>query len=362
MSALEIARTANAPLNSWTKEQIKEIYDTPLMELMHQAQLQHRKYHNPLEVQMCSLLSIKTGGCAEDCKYCAQSSKYDTGLKAEKLVQVDEVMEKARIAKENGSTRFCMGAAWRDMKGRKSGMKRITEMISRINKELGMETCVTLGMVDADQAKELKAAGLTAYNHNIDTSREHYPNVITTRTFDERLTTIKNVQAAGLQACSGAILGLGETTEDHISFLHTLSTMERHPESFPVNRLIPIPGTPMADDLAKLPENSPRKLQFDKMLKVICTARLIMPGSKIRLSAGRYGMKEHEQFLCFMGGANAIFTGEKMLTTMCNGWDEDKAMFAKWGIKPMASFRRLDNTMKVPSSEATKPVYVSASS
>lgn len=336
---IEVAMTGK-PHNTWTREQIHEIYQTPLQELMFQAQLQHRKYHNPAEVQLCTLLSIKTGGCTEDCKYCAQSSRYDTGTEAEKLIKLEEVKKAAIKAKENGSTRFCMGAAWRDMSGRKSGLKKISEMVKWINDELKMETCVTLGMVNEDQANMLKDAGLTAYNHNIDTSREHYPNVISTRTYDDRLKTIKNVQKAGLKACTGGILGLGETEEDHIGFLHTLATMDKHPESLPINRLVPIKGTPLEEELSQLPADLTRKLKFDAILRTIATARLIMPESIIRLAAGRYTMKEHEQFLCFMGGCNAIFTGEKMLTTMCNGWDEDIAMLKKWGLKPMKSFRK----------------------
>lgn len=339
LSAIDLALKTKHPLSTWTKEQIREIYKTPLMELVFQAQIQHRRYHNPSEVQLCTLLSIKTGGCTEDCKYCAQSNRHDTGVKAEKMVSIETVMEKAKIAKENGSTRFCMGAAWRNMAGRKSGLKRISEMVRKINEELGLETCVTLGMVDKEQAKTLAASGLTAYNHNIDTSREHYPNVISTRTYDDRLETIKNVQDAGIKACTGGILGLGETEEDHVGFLHTLATMEKHPESLPINRLVPIKGTPMEEELSKLPKDSERRLKFDAILRTIATARLLMPESIIRLAAGRYTMKEHEQFLCFMAGSNAIFTGEKMLTTMCNGWEEDIDMLKKWGLKPMKSFQ-----------------------
>mmetsp|Transcript_6574 Transcript_6574/g.8271 ORF Transcript_6574/g.8271 Transcript_6574/m.8271 type:complete len:427 (+) Transcript_6574:58-1338(+) len=340
MKAIDLALTTPRPLNSWTKDQIREIYNTPLMELVFQSQIQHRKYHNPQEVQLCTLLSIKTGGCTEDCKYCAQSTRYDTGTKAEKMISIDEVMKAARTAKANGSTRFCMGAAWRDMTGRKSGLKRISQMVTQINDELGLETCVTLGMVDKKQAADLAQAGLTAYNHNIDTSREHYPKVISTRSYDERLHTIKNVQDAGIKACTGGILGLGETEEDHIGFLYTLSTMEKHPESLPINRLVPIKGTPMEKEISSLPRESGRRLKFEHILKTIATARLIMPESIIRLAAGRYTMKEHEQFLCFMSGCNAIFTGEKMLTTMCNGWDEDIEMLKKWGLRPMKSFNK----------------------
>lgn len=332
---INYALSLKAPINTWTKSQIKAIYHYPLMDLVFNAQVQHRNHHNPREVQLCTLLSIKTGGCSEDCKYCAQSSRNDTGLKAEKLLTLDTVMEKARIAKQNGSTRFCMGAAWRDMHGRKSGLKKISEMISTINDELGMETCVTLGMINSEQAKTLKQAGLTAYNHNIDTSKEHYPNIISTRSFDERLQTIENVENEGISVCTGGILGLGETEDDRISFLHTLSNLDKHPESLPINRLVPIKGTPIVEEL----EKNQKKLEFDLILRTIATARLIMPKSIIRLAAGRYTMKDYEQFLCFMAGSNAIFTGEKMLTTMCNGWDEDKALLSKWGLVPMESFK-----------------------
>lgn len=360
MKPLDMALTTNKPINTWTKEEIKEIYNTPLMELVYQAQVQHRKHHNPQEVQLCTLLSIKTGGCTEDCKYCAQSNRYSTDVKAEKMIKIEEVLQKAQQAKDNGSTRFCMGAAWRDMTGRKSGLKRIGEMVTKIN-EMGMETCVTLGMVNEEQAADLKKAGLTAYNHNIDTSREHYPNVISTRSYDERLKTIDNVQKAGIKACTGGILGLGETEDDHIGFLYTLSTMEKHPESLPINRLVPIKGTPMEQELSKLPKDSNRKLKFENILKTIATARLIMPSSIIRLAAGRYTMKEHEQFLCFMAGCNAIFTGEKMLTTMCNGWDEDIELLRKWGLKPMKSFRkeRLPTT-KIDDQPSPQPQPASA--
>ncbi|CEP20475.1 BIO2 [Cyberlindnera jadinii] len=329
---LEYALSVKTPVNTWTKEEIKAIYDTPLMDLMHYAQVQHRRFQQPSEVQLCTLMNIKTGGCTEDCKYCAQSQRYNTGVKAERIIQVDEVIEAAKEAKANGSTRFCMGAAWREMKGRKSNLKKIKEMITAVH-DLGMESCVTLGMVDKDQATELKSAGLTAYNHNIDTSKEHYPKVISTRSFDDRLKTIKNVQGSGLKACTGGILGLGETQEDRVSFLYTLATMDQHPESLPINRLVPIKGTPMYEEVKN------KQVEVDEIVRTIATARLVMPTSIIRLAAGRYTMKEAEQVMCFMAGCNAIFTGKKMLTTMCNGWDEDKAMLAKWGLKPMESFK-----------------------
>lgn len=335
LGALQYALSLEEPKHSWTKSELREIYHTPLLELTHAAQLQHRKWHDPTKVQLCTLMNIKSGGCSEDCKYCAQSSRNDTGLKAEKMVKVDEVIKEAEEAKKNGSTRFCLGAAWRDMKGRKSAMKRIQEMVTKVN-DMGLETCVTLGMVDQDQAKQLKDAGLTAYNHNIDTSREHYSKVITTRTYDDRLQTIKNVQESGIKACTGGILGLGESEDDHIGFIYTLSNMSPHPESLPINRLVAIKGTPMAEELA---DPKSKKLQFDEILRTIATARIVMPKAIIRLAAGRYTMKETEQFVCFMAGCNSIFTGKKMLTTMCNGWDEDKAMLAKWGLQPMEAFK-----------------------
>jgi biotin synthase len=325
-TAFQRAITAKGPRNDWTKEEIFSIHRTPLMELAFAAGTLHRRFHEPARVQLCTLMNIKTGGCSEDCSYCAQSSRYNTGLKATKLSTVDSVLEAARIAKSNGSNRFCMGAAWRDMRGRKSGLKNIVQMVKGV-REMGMEACVTLGMLNKEQARELKEAGLTAYNHNLDTSREHYPNVITTRSYDERLETIENVRQAGIHVCSGGILGLGETPEtDHVGLIHTLATLPSHPESFPVNRLVAIPNTPMYG-------TEPVKLE--DLVRCIATARLVMPKTIVRLAAGRVEMPESEQMLCFMAGANAIFTGEKMLTTPCNGWDEDKAMFERWGLQPM---------------------------
>jgi biotin synthase len=303
------------------------------MELVFSAASVHRKFHDPTKVQLCTLMNIKSGGCSEDCKYCAQSTRYTTGVEAEKLVTLEQVMEEARQAKDNGSTRFCMGAAWRDMNGRKSGLKRIARMVEEVNK-LGLETCVTLGMVDNAQMETLREAGLTAYNHNVDTSREFYPEVITTRTYDDRLETIENVRQSGVSVCSGGILGLGETAEDHVGFLYTLCTMPQHPESVPINKLVPIKGTPLGDGEKNI------KLSHEAVVRTIATARLLMPESIVRIAAGRYTMKESEQMMCFMAGANAIFTGKKMLTTMCNGWDEDKAMLAKWGLEPLKSFEK----------------------
>jgi biotin synthase len=277
---------------------------------------------------MCTLMNIKTGGCSEDCSYCAQSSRYKTGVAASKMVNVEAVLTAAKIAKENGSTRFCMGAAWRDMRGRKTNLKNIKTMVEGV-RGMGMEVCVTLGMIDESQAKELKEAGLTAYNHNVDTSREFYPSVITTRTYEERIATINAVREAGLNVCTGGILGLGEKAKDHVGLIHTVATLPSHPESFPVNTLVPIKGTPLGD-------NEP--IAFEKTLRTIATARIVMPRTIVRLAAGRTSLSEEQQVLCWMAGANAVFTGEKMLTTPCNGWDEDRLIFEKWGLRPMESF------------------------
>ncbi|EFX04774.1 biotin synthase [Grosmannia clavigera kw1407] len=327
--ALLQAMAATEMRNDWTREEISAIYHEPLMELVYQAGTVHRRFHRPGEVQLCTLMNIKTGGCTEDCKYCAQSTRHQkgTGLVAKKVESVESVLAAARVAKENGSARFCMGAAWRDMRGRKNSMRNVIEMIQGV-RALGMEACVTLGMIDQAQALELKAAGLTAYNHNVDTSREFYPSVISTRTYDERLQTLGHVRSAGINVCSGGILGLGEADHDRVGLLHTVATLPSHPESFPVNALVPIKGTPLAEQHA---------VPFTNMLRTIATARLLMPRTIIRIAAGRKAMSEERQMLCFSAGANAIFTGEKMLTTECNGYDEDKDMFARWGLQPMKS-------------------------
>ncbi|KAF2703198.1 biotin synthase [Pleomassaria siparia CBS 279.74] len=330
-SAFRDAIQAAGPRNNWTRDEVADIYNTPLMELTYAAATVHRRFHSPAAIQMCTLMNIKTGGCSEDCSYCAQSSRYDTGLKATKMVNVESVLEAARVAKANGSSRFCMGAAWRDMRGRKTNLKNVKEMVKGV-RALGMEACVTLGMIDAEQAKELKGAGLTAYNHNLDTSREHYPSVITTRTYDERLATIKNVRDAGINVCTGGILGLGEKSKDHVGLIQTVATLPSHPESFPVNALVPIKGTPLGESQA---------ISFDAILRTIATARLVLPATIIRLAAGRHTMREEKQIMCFMAGANAVFTGEKMLTTACNGWEEDKEMFDRWGLRPMESHETL---------------------
>jgi biotin synthase len=281
-------------------------------------------------------MNIKTGGCTEDCSYCSQSSRYSTATKASKLVEMKPVLEAARRAKENGSTRFCMGAAWRDLAGRKRGFERILEMVREV-RGMGMEVCTTLGMLSPEQAKQLKEAGLTAYNHNLDTSREFYPTVITTRSFDERLDTIAAVRDAGISVCSGGILGLGESDSDRVGLIHEVSNMPEHPESFPVNALVPIPGTP-------LEKNDPVSVHI--LIRTIATARIVMPTTIIRLAAGRNTLSESEQVMCFMAGANAVFTGDQMLTTPCSPWDEDKAMLGRWGLDGMRSFEQVSVAKK----------------
>lgn len=269
---------------------------------------------------------MKTGGCSEDCSYCPQSSRYDTGLKGQKLLNKDAVLQAAVKAKEAGSTRFCMGAAWRDTIGRKTNFNQILEYVKEI-KGMGMEVCCTLGMLDKDQAGELKKAGLTAYNHNLDTSREYYPNIITTRTYDERLKTLEFVRDAGINVCSGGIIGLGEAEDDRVGLLHTLSTLPTHPESVPINALIAVKGTPLQDQ---------KPVEIWEMIRMIATARITMPKAMVRLSAGRVRFSVPEQALCFLAGANSIFAGEKLLTTANNDFDADQLMFKVLGLLPKA--------------------------
>ncbi|VFQ92323.1 unnamed protein product [Cuscuta campestris] len=312
------------PRNDWTRPQIKSIYDSPLLDLLFHGAQVHRHAHNFREVQQCTLLSIKTGGCSEDCSYCPQSSRYSTGVKAEKLMGKDSVLVAAQKAKEAGSTRFCMGAAWRDTIGRKTNFNQILDYVKQI-RSMGMEVCCTLGMLEKQQALELKEAGLTAYNHNLDTSREYYPNIITTRTYDDRLETLKNVREAGISVCSGGIIGLGEADDDRIGLLHTLATLPTHPESVPINALVAVKGTPLEDQ---------KPVEIWDMIRMIATARIIMPKAMVRLSAGRVRFSMPEQTLCFLAGANSIFTGEKLLTTPNNDYDADQLMFKMLGLIP----------------------------
>ncbi|KAK3444045.1 hypothetical protein EUGRSUZ_A00256 [Eucalyptus grandis] len=315
------------PRNDWSRDEIKSIYDSPVLDLLFHGAQVHRHAHNFREVQQCTLLSIKTGGCSEDCSYCPQSSRYSTGLKAQKLMTKDDVLQAAQRAKEAGSTRFCMGAAWRDTVGRKTNFSQILEYVKEISREMGMEVCCTLGMLEKQQAIELKNAGLTAYNHNLDTSREYYPNIITTRTYDERLKTLEHVRDAGINVCSGGIIGLGEAEEDRVGLLHTLATLPTHPESVPINALIAVKGTPLQDQ---------KPVEIWEMIRMIATARIVMPKAMVRLSAGRVRFSMPEQALCFLAGANSIFTGEKLLTTPNNDFDADQLMFKMLGLIPKA--------------------------
>ena len=313
--------------NNWTRSEIGSLFDLPFGELMFQAQAAHRAHHAVGEVQLCTLLSIKTGGCPEDCGYCSQSASADTQLKAEKLMDVDAVLASAREAKEAGSQRFCMGAAWRNPKDR--DMDAITGMVTGV-RQMGMETCMTLGMLSKSQAERLAEAGLDYYNHNIDTSPENYEKIITTRVFQDRLDTLEEVREAGINVCCGGIIGMGETREDRVGFVHALATLPKHPESVPVNALIPIKGTVLGNMLADTPLAKIDDIEF---VRVVAISRITMPKSMVRLSAGRESMSEATQALCFMAGANSIFTGDRLLTTANAGDSKDAALFAQAGLE-----------------------------
>ena len=313
----------------WTRDEIAALFALPFGELMWRAQGVHRAWHAAGEVQLCTLLSIKTGGCAEDCGYCSQSASADSGLKAEKLMDVDAVLASAAEAQAAGSQRFCMGAAWRNPKDR--DMDAIVEMVSGV-RAMGLETCMTLGMLTGDQARRLADAGLDYYNHNIDTSPENYGNVITTRTFQDRLDTLAEVRDAGIAVCCGGIVGMGETRGDRVGFIHALATLPRHPESVPVNALVPVRGTVLGDMLADTPMAKIDDIEF---VRTVAVARITMPKSMVRLSAGRESMSDATQALCFMAGANSIFTGDRLLTTGNAGGDADAALFEKLGLVPL---------------------------
>lgn len=314
--------------NDWSIQEIHDIYNLPILELVHQAATVHRQYQDTGEVQVCTLLSIKTGGCTEDCAYCPQAARYNTGINVQALMKKDLVLEYAKKAKEAGSTRFCMGAAWREVRDNRD-FDKVIEMVKGVN-ELGMEVCCTLGMLTEHQAERLAEAGLYSYNHNLDTSSEHYSEIITTRTYDDRLKTLDNVRKAGVTVCCGGIIGLGEKHEDRIKMLHTLATLPEHPDSVPINALVPVKGTPLADN---------PKVDVWDMVRMIATARIIMPAAMVRLSAGRNDMTVTEQAFCFMAGANSIFAGEKLLTTANPSVDEDMKMFELLGLKPRESFK-----------------------
>ena len=310
--------------HDWTRDQIRKIYELPLPELIFQAQVAHREFHRPEEVQLCRLLSIKTGGCPEDCAYCSQSAHYKTGVARQELMNPGEVLEAATQAKAEGATRFCMGAAWRQVTDGRE-FDRVLEMVRGVA-ALKMEVCCTLGMLSESQAMRLKEAGLTAYNHNLDTSPEFYGEVITTRDYDDRLRTIAHVRKAGITVCCGGILGMGESDDDRIGLLEQLARLDPHPESVPINMLVPGEGTPLGDA---------EEIDPLVMVRAIATARILMPASRVRLAAGLRGLSQEAVTLCFLAGANSIFTGEKLLTTPNPGADADHRLLESLGMKGM---------------------------
>jgi biotin synthase len=319
--------------HDWTAAEARAIHDSPLLDLVYRAQEMHRRFHPPSEVQLCSLLSIKTGACPEDCAYCPQSAHHRTQLEPEKLMEVDRVLESARVAREAGASRFCMGAAWRDVRDGRE-FEAVLEMIRGV-RDLGMEACVTLGMLTREQAQRLAEAGLTSYNHNIDTSREFYDQIVSTRTYDERLETLRHVREAGISVCCGGILGMGETIDDRCEMLAELANLPQHPESVPLNALVAVSGTPLEG------REPVRPLE---MARMIATARIMMPASVVRLSAGRSAMTEETQILCFMAGANSIFFGDKLLTTGNPDTETDVNLMRDAGLRPLvpSSGREID--------------------
>ena len=308
--------------HDWTTERVEALYHLPLTELLFQAQTVHRRYHNPETVQRCTLLSIKTGGCPEDCAYCPQSARYDTGVEREELIKPEAVLAAAREARENGSTRFCMGAAWREVHDG-AAFDAVLSMVEAVA-ALGMEVCTTLGMLTAEQARRLKSAGLTAYNHNLDTSPEFYTRIITTRTYQDRLDTLQRVQDADISVCCGGIIGMGESSRDRCAMLAQLGRLTPHPESLPVNVLVRTRGTPLAgaDDLDPI-----------ELVRTVASARLVAPRARVRLSAGRLALTAEAQALCFLSGANSIFSGEKLLTSPNPSIDDDQQLMDRLGLR-----------------------------
>lgn len=321
--------TSGTIRHDWTHQEITELFELSFDDLAYRAATVHRQHHRAGEVQLSRLLSIKTGGCAEDCGYCSQSSNNPTGLKAEKLMAVEQVLAEAAAAKAAGSQRFCMGAAWRNPKDR--DMDAIVAMVEGV-KAMGLESCMTLGMLSGEQADQLAAAGLDYYNHNIDTSPEYYDKVITTRSYQDRLDTLEQVRRAGISVCCGGIVGMGEQTTDRAGLILALATMNPHPESVPVNELVPVRGTPLGDMLMDIPDLMIDPIEF---VRTIAVARITMPQSMVRLSAGREAMSDSTQALCFLAGANSIFTGDMLLTTANPGDNKDAALFAKLGLRPL---------------------------
>ncbi len=321
-SSIELAEAAT-PRHDWTRAEVEALFDLPLPELMFRAMAVHRTVFDPVEVQLSQLLSVKTGGCVEDCGYCSQSAHFKTGLKASKLMAADAVIADAARARAHGAQRFCMGAAWRELKDR--DLPELARMIAGV-KALGLETCATLGMLTPEQAAELKAAGLDFYNHNLDTAPEDYARIVSTRTYDERLETLEHVRAAGMSVCCGGIVGMGETRAHRAGLLHALATLPAHPESLPINALVPIPGTPLS--------GSP-PLDGLEFVRTVAVARILCPRSVVRLAAGREGMSRELQAMCLLAGANSIFIGAKLLTTPLPGEDKDRALLADLGMRPM---------------------------
>ncbi len=314
-----------------SRADVAAIYHSPLLDLVYRAATVHREHHAPGEVQLCTLLSVKTGGCPEDCAYCPQAARYHTGIDRHGLLKLDAVLEAAREAKAAGSTRFCMGAAWREVRDNRH-FDEVLEMVSGV-RELGLEVCCTLGMLTESQAQRLKEAGLYAYNHNLDSSREFYPEIIGTRVYDDRLETVANVHKAGISVCCGGIIGMGETVDQRIDLLHTLATLPSPPESVPVNALVPVPGTPL--------EDCPPVSTWE-MVRMIATARVLMPNAMVRLSAGRSRMSAEQQALCFLAGANSIFTGEKLLTTPNPSFDSDESLLKLLGLTAREPYTQQD--------------------
>jgi biotin synthase len=309
--------------HDWTLQEVRTIYSTRLLEILFQAQILHRQYFEPGEVQLCQLLSIKTGGCPEDCAYCPQSAHYDAGIERQDLLSVDHVLQAARDARAQGVTRFCMGAAWRQVSDGPE-FESVLEMVRGVS-SLGLEVCCTLGMVTETQAQRLADAGLYAYNHNLDTSSDFYGKIITTRNYDDRLRTLEHVRKAGITVCCGGIIGMGESDEDRIGLLHQLATLTPHPESVPVNMLVRMEGTPLANE---------ESIDPLVLVRTIATARILMPSSRVRLSAGRRSLTREAVTLCFMAGANSIFVGDKLLTTPNPSRDEDKVLLEELDLKP----------------------------
>ncbi len=319
--AWKLTMTTKLIRNDWQLEEVNKLFNTPFNDLLFQAQSIHRQFFDPNELQLSTLLNIKTGKCSEDCSYCSQSIRFDTEIETEDLMQLDSVIVAAKKAKANGATRFCMGAAWRKPKAK--DLPKLVDMVQSV-KALGLETCLTAGMLEAEQAQQLQQAGLDYYNHNLDTSEDYYKNIITTHTYKDRLDTLANIRNANLKTCAGGIIGLGETETDRAKLLMTLANLEQHPESVPINQLVPIKGTPLGET---------EKLDSFEIVRCIAVARIMMPKSYVRLSAGRSTMSDELQALCFLAGANSVFYGEELLTTDNPSTQDDQQLFQRLGIE-----------------------------